>query len=517
MPASKSSKNSRRSKLSQPEATGALTVAACFLACAAVMAAAVTYFYKTGATLYSGDAESHLDIARRVIDSRTPGWPQLGTTWLPLPHLLMIPLVQNDWLWQTGLAGGIVSGFCMTLAGTFLFAAMRRFFGSALAGWAAAGVFLLNPNTLYLGSIPMTEAAYFASLFGLVYFSARFAETQGWGALISAGVTACAGTLTRYEAWFLLPFVAVYLLIVGGKRRWWAVGWFCAIAGAGPAMWFWHNWWYFEDALYFYRGPWSAMAIQGKLPYPGKDDWRQATRYFFEAGKWIAGWPAFAVGLAGLIAAAFRKVFWPLLLLALPPIFYIWSIHSKGLPVFIPNLEPHGWYNTRYAMAFLPLIALGVGALARFGKIPAMAAVAVVFAPLLWHPAEHSITWQEAEVNSRGAREWTGQAVEFLRSAAGPNETYFTGYGLTSIYRAMGIPLKDTLSGDNNPQYLMVWSRPDLFLWEDWAIVTGGDDVQSIIDKARLHGPRYELNDRIFVKGQKVIEIYHKAYENPLR
>jgi hypothetical protein len=37
------------------------------------MAAAVTYFYQTGATLYWGDAESHLDIARRVVDSRTPG------------------------------------------------------------------------------------------------------------------------------------------------------------------------------------------------------------------------------------------------------------------------------------------------------------------------------------------------------------------------------------------------------------------------------------------------------------
>ena len=216
----------------------------------------------------------------------------------------------------------------------------------------------------------MTEAVYFASLFGLLYFSARFAETRGWGALTGAGIAACAGTLTRYEAWFLLPFVAAYLLITGGERRWWAAGWFCAIAGAGPALWLWHNWWYFEDALYFYRGPWSALAIQGKLPYPGKGDWQLATRYFFEAGKWIAGWPAFAVGAAGLIAAAFGKVFWPLMLLALPPIFYIWSIHSKGLPVFVPNLQPHGWYNTRYAMAFLPLIAPGCGGAGAFWKDP---------------------------------------------------------------------------------------------------------------------------------------------------
>ena len=98
---------------------------ACWLLSAAVMAAAVAYFYRNGSTLYSGDAEAHLDIARRIMDSRTPGWAQIGTTWLPLPHLLMIPLVRNDWLWRTGLAGAIPSGSRMTLAATFLFAALR--------------------------------------------------------------------------------------------------------------------------------------------------------------------------------------------------------------------------------------------------------------------------------------------------------------------------------------------------------------------------------------------------------
>ena len=95
------------------------------------MACAAYYFYRTGATLYSGDAEAHLNIARRIIDSRTPGWSQMGTTWLPLPHLLMIPFVRRDDLWRTGLAGAIPSAVAMALAGIFLFAAMRRMFSSA--------------------------------------------------------------------------------------------------------------------------------------------------------------------------------------------------------------------------------------------------------------------------------------------------------------------------------------------------------------------------------------------------
>ena len=43
-----------------------------------------------------GDAVAHINIARRVFDSRTPGLLQLGTVWLPLPHLLMIPFLISD-------------------------------------------------------------------------------------------------------------------------------------------------------------------------------------------------------------------------------------------------------------------------------------------------------------------------------------------------------------------------------------------------------------------------------------
>ncbi len=512
MAGSKSSKNSRRSK----PGPGRLGAALCLLASAAVMAAAVWWFQKTGATLYWGDAEAHLDIARRIVDSRTPGWAQIGTTWLPLPHLLMLPLVRNDAMWRSGLAGAIPSAICVTLAATFLFAAMRRLFASALSGAAAAAVFLLNPNTLYLGSIPMTEAALFASLSALLYFTIRFAETQSYAALAGASLAALAGTLTRYEAWFLLPFVAAYIAFVGGTRRWRAALIFCVVSGAGPLLWLAHNFWYFGDSLYFYRGPWSALAIQGKLPYPGKGDWLMAAHYFFEAGRYIAGLPGLLAGAAGLVVALAKKTWWPALLLALPPVFYIWGIHSSGNPIFVPDLEPHGFYNTRYALCLLPLIALGAAAIARFGKLAASAAVAVALIPFLLHPNDHCITWQEAEHNSRGRREMTAEAVRFLNNTAARNDTYFTSYGITSVYRELGVPIKNTLSGDNNPQFFMASVRPDIFLWEDWAVTTGGDTVQTVVDNARLHGPRYELADRIIVKGEPVVEIYRRTHDNPL-
>src|SRR5271170_202755 len=66
------------------------------------------YFQHNGLLLY-GDAVAHINIARRVFDSRTPGLLQLGTVWLPLPHLLMIPFLLSDSAWQSGIGGSFPS------------------------------------------------------------------------------------------------------------------------------------------------------------------------------------------------------------------------------------------------------------------------------------------------------------------------------------------------------------------------------------------------------------------------
>src|SRR5580693_416661 len=67
------------------------------------------YYFRHNDLLLYGDAVAHVNIARRVFDSQTPGLLQLGTVWLPLPHLLMIPFVWPNTLWQSGVGGSIPS------------------------------------------------------------------------------------------------------------------------------------------------------------------------------------------------------------------------------------------------------------------------------------------------------------------------------------------------------------------------------------------------------------------------
>ncbi|HMD50807.1 MAG TPA: hypothetical protein VKG79_16965, partial [Bryobacteraceae bacterium] len=45
----------------------------------AVSASALAFVHHQGWILYYGDAESHLNIARRMIDTRTRDYDQLGT------------------------------------------------------------------------------------------------------------------------------------------------------------------------------------------------------------------------------------------------------------------------------------------------------------------------------------------------------------------------------------------------------------------------------------------------------
>src|SRR5438105_12534481 len=103
------------------------------------MAALIHYFH-SGELLLYGDAVAHINIARRVVDSMTPRPLQLGTVWLPLPHILMLPFVISDWAWTTGFAGAVISMLAYVLSAMGLFKLARQFMSRA-ASWIALLIF----------------------------------------------------------------------------------------------------------------------------------------------------------------------------------------------------------------------------------------------------------------------------------------------------------------------------------------------------------------------------------------
>src|SRR2546421_11139333 len=155
----------------------------------AVLAACVSlvaflFYFQHGAVLLYGDAVAHINIARRVFDSRTPDLLQLDTVWLPLPHLLMIPFLFSDWAWRTGAGGSVPSMIAYVLGTIGIFRLVRSALSfrtqsdaaAKIAAWLAAIVFAANPNLIYLQTTAMTEALYLALFIWAVAYFFEFAQ-----------------------------------------------------------------------------------------------------------------------------------------------------------------------------------------------------------------------------------------------------------------------------------------------------------------------------------------------------
>jgi hypothetical protein len=162
---------------------------------------AALLYARAGLTLSHYDAKAHLVVARRIFDSLTPGWEQIGAVWLPLPHLLNAIPVQVDAWYRSGASGVAISLAAFVLAA---YAAARLVLGataSRAAAAAAVAAFALNPNLLYLQSTPMTEPLLIGlSLLGIALLH-DWLESQDPARARQAGIALALACLTRYEAW----------------------------------------------------------------------------------------------------------------------------------------------------------------------------------------------------------------------------------------------------------------------------------------------------------------------------
>jgi hypothetical protein len=162
---------------------------------------AALYFSRLGLALSHYDARAHLVVARRILDSLTPGWQQIGAVWLPLPHVLNMLPVQVDAWYRSGASAIAISIASMAVAAWALSRLTARATGSAIGGLVGAALLMLNPNLLYLQSTPMTEPLLFATCFLALLFTARWVDADGVRGTRAAGWAIVAACMTRYEAW----------------------------------------------------------------------------------------------------------------------------------------------------------------------------------------------------------------------------------------------------------------------------------------------------------------------------
>jgi hypothetical protein len=346
---------------------------------AAVSFLSFLYFFSNGMTNLYGDGVAHVNIARKIVDSPDDSpWQryiQIGSPWLPLQTVAMLPLVVNDWMWRTGVAGSIVSMISFVVAAVSLYLLARSFYkedrewSEGLPALSAA-IFILNPSALYMQSTPMSELVFMAALVAAVYLLQRWLNDQTAKRLAVAGTAMTVATLARYEAW---PVALVSILIVALTSH---GGWmakikssalFATFVSLGPVYWLWHNWAIYGNALEFLSGPNSArgIALQNRVNFnwsaifvghAGLDVLTMAAATAVCAGPLVL--LLGAAGFARTLVAKRKSLLEhsPLILLILPFFFHAFSLYRGEIQV-VP-LSAFGLLNVRYGLPHVLGVAL---------------------------------------------------------------------------------------------------------------------------------------------------------------
>jgi hypothetical protein len=343
------------------------------------------HFFVHHQILLYQDAYSHMRIARAVFDSTNPGLAQLGTVWLPLPHILMFVLIWNTELWRTGLAGSIISMLCYVITAPYLYLSAWRLTHNRATSYLGTLVFLLNPNILYLQSTPLTELVCICTTtMAFYYFLAWVQEERVRWLVWSAGCMFLT-TLTRYEGWALLLALCALIVLVGLQRRY---SWkqvqgqlvlFGSFAFFGILLWLLWNQAIFGDMLAFQRGPFSAQAQQlaaakdGSL-YTYHNWWVSLKTYTFDVAETV-GPVLCGLAVPGLLLFFIQRrgsseAFACLTFLAIFG-FEVFSLYSGQIVIHVPGIVPGSLKdqlaNTRYGSEMVVPAALSLALLAQCG------------------------------------------------------------------------------------------------------------------------------------------------------
>ncbi len=359
--------------------------------------------YRENLILLYGDAESHLNIAKRVTSSITPGMAQLGGIWLPLPHIMMLPFTYFDSLWRSGLAGSIVSGISYVIAGFYIFKLSFLVTKSRIASTVGVLVFALNPNVLYLQTTAMTELPLIAFfILSTYHFMLFIKDDSRIMNLIFAAFFGFCASLSRYDGWFLVLAEAALLIfyyarelmsisltvgrqvelgVTANKQRiiktWQTLEGklllFSVLAFLGIALWLLWNWVILKDPFYFTNSPFSAKSQQkgwlGQGELPTYHNILLSFTYYTVTSLVNIGYIMSGLVSAGLVLFLLdrkqKERLYLTGLLFVPFLFYIVTLYMGQSVIFIPELTPDAFrwnlFNVRYGVMMIPASAFYVG------------------------------------------------------------------------------------------------------------------------------------------------------------
>lgn len=458
------------------------------------------------------DARSHLDIGRRVVEGLKPGLAQLGSVWLPLPHLLMVPTVWNDFMWHSGLSGALQSMVSYVATGGIIFYYLKKLGVGMIGRIVGVLVFALNLNILYMQSTAMTELLLLATMTAGCFELLCFFKEGRLLSLIKASFFIMLSTLIRYDGWFLL-FVSTLLVALYTYKR---LGYkaseartlfFVTVGALGVVLWVLWNLLIFKDPLYFIYGPYSAYAQQLQLEAAGNLETKHnllfSAKVYFYALVYNSN--ALLVILATIGTLVFyldKKIKGAFKIAALalfaPLAFNILALYMGQSVLFIQGLSGNTWFNVRYGLMLMPTVAIFIGYLTdKAGKLRSGVILLALLVTLVAFVNQDAVTIDDARVGS--SQKNVGEVSTWLKNNA--QEEGFILISAAShdaIIFSSGYPMKKFIHEGTGNYWLAATSLPDR--WARWIIMRTND-----------------LNDQTFrlVKERPGFERYNKVGSYP--
>lgn len=494
----------------------------------AVTCASLRFFYTRGLSNLYGDGLAHMEGARRIFDSITPGYEEIGSVWLPLYHLICSPLAINDFLWRSGLAGGLVSSTAFALTCYLLFLLGAEINRNVAAGLVALAGAMLCPSYLYLASTPLTEPLALLWSVLVAYTLFRYSQSGSWKSLAGAAVAAFMGTLTRYEGWDVLPFATLLVFLIRPypwRQRFVRALFFACVAGTGPLLWLIHNAYRYKNPLEFYNGLGSAKDIYAHqlattaFPYPTDGSVLLSARYYLEDLKLVIGVWALELAVLGLVAwcASLREsrrgAVAVLFIVPLP--FYIQAMAYAGVPLYVPTLFPNTHYNLRYGVEMIAAVALFPSFVlsSRLGRGLRLTLLLVFLAVLgrqvavmtAAGPRELPVV-KEGVLNTPCRARRQRAIIDFLRQHYDGGRVLVSAGRWPCVMPEVGIYFRNTLSNFNRKYWVRMHTEPEK--WVDWIIRGDGDAVDSLMQAYPNAFKDYDVVDAGKFKGEGSFKIY---------